>query len=86
MTIAGLGRLPLNNVMQYPTGRWGFVGTVDGRLAAEHTDGTPLTEQEMIDCRKFGRGLFKNIRSRSWETREEAIAAADAIGAEVSNR
>lgn len=69
--------LPSNALIQFPSGRWGFVGRVDARLSMS---GTP---EEIETARRFGEGLSKAKRL-SWATREEAVAAAAAIGAEIT--
>ncbi len=35
--MTGYGRFPTNVLIRYPTGRWGFVGSVDARLAYADT-------------------------------------------------
>lgn len=85
--LATVSNLPQNVVMLNPAGTWSFVGAVDIRLSYFRRDGQPLTEQEVSGIRSHGAGLYrKTIGSCTWPTREAAIAAADAIGATVSNR
>lgn len=58
------GIYPENQLIQYHTGWWGFVGKVDAQLAFE-----PGTE-----------------RTRAWPTREDALNAANLIGAKVDHQ
>lgn len=78
-----LGKLPLC-VNQYPTGRWGFVGRVPADLAWTSLDGGPPDPAEVDVASQFG-ARFAKVRSRSWETREDALRAAAEIGAEVKS-
>lgn len=81
-----IGNLPPNVVTQYPSGRWGFVGRVDGRLAHEALDGSELDARTLRDIASFGPGLFAHkARHRTWNTREEAIEAARELGIEVQS-
>jgi len=41
-----MGRLPDNHIDRYPSGKWGFVGRVDGRLMYEGKGGKPLSPEE----------------------------------------
>lgn len=75
------GMLPLA-LIQYPSGRWGFVGKVPAELAFTALDGgTPDPEQVKIAC-AFGPSLAK-VKARTWATAEEARAEAEAAGHEV---
>src|SRR5256885_7009828 len=74
------------SVIRYPTGRFGFVGSVPAVLAVE-TDDPSLIEvgarcglglAQRIAAR---RGKF--IRSRAWDTREAALAEAARQGFSV---
>jgi hypothetical protein len=76
------GKLPLN-VIQFPTGTWGFVGRVPAALAHVMTDGSPVTAEAAKIAASFGPALA-NVKTRAWETREAAVAAAQDLGFDVS--
>jgi hypothetical protein len=71
-------------VTQHPSGRWGFVGSVPMDLAfVDPVDGGPPDPAEAAKRASFG-GRFGNVKRRSWATREDALAAADALGYDVA--
>ena len=73
-------KLPTNSLIQYPSGRWGFVGRVDAELAyVDAATGGPATPEQMKDARQFGPRLAR-VKERAWDTAEEALAAARAVG------
>jgi hypothetical protein len=74
---------PLLNVIQYPSGRWGFVGRIPLSLAFAAPDGSPADPKEADIRRQFG-GSFGRVKARSWESRAAAIADAKALGFEVA--
>ena len=75
---------PAACLIKFPSGRWGFVGSVDYRLAfVRKEDGSEPTIAEVEKAKSFGVG-FSNLKTRAWETKEAAIAAADAIGAKLN--
>ena len=79
------GALPENVLIQFPSGRWGFVGHVDSRLSYTMLDGSPVTAEAAAIVSGFGPALAK-VRTRAWETPEAALAAAEAIGAMVTGK
>lgn len=72
-----IGHLPLS-VIQYPTGRWGFVGRVPAALSYAQKDGSAPTAKQLDAAAHCGPG-FAGLKPRSWETRESAIAALSAL-------
>lgn len=62
------------HAIQYPTGRWGLAGTVPVSAGYARKDGAPLTadDVEMI-CHT---GSSPHCRTRTYATKEEALAAA----------
>jgi hypothetical protein len=72
------GRLPSNQIIRYPSGRYGFVGSVDARLAYETLSGEEPTEAQMDAARRVGPRLA-GLRSRSWATEEAALGALAAL-------
>jgi hypothetical protein len=65
------GKLPLC-VIQYPTKRWGFVGTVPACLAYTNTP---------EEIRKYhGMGITGKLKTRVWNTKEEALEACKEAG------
>jgi len=77
------GNLGLH-VLQYPSGRFGFVGHVPMELAFQHEDGTAPNEQEQKElvqanipsmvCKKYG------LKTRTFATEQDAILAAWSAG------
>ena len=67
-------------LMRFPSGKWGFVGSVPLQLAFEHKDGSELTVEEGHKVASFGVGLFKNIRTRTWIAAIDAMQAAQDVG------
>lgn len=63
--------------------KWAFVGKIDSRLAHVMADGSPVTEDAAKKAREHGPRLA-GVRTRTWDTEEEAIAAAKELGYEVS--
>ncbi len=76
--------LPVNAIIQFPSGRWGFTGKVSGELAFVNKDGGPPTEKQLQDAREFGPGLI-GIKGRAWDTKKEALAAAKRLGVDVTD-
>ena len=74
-----LGSLPKNLITQYPSGRWGFIGSVNTRLVYRRKDGQPLTDKDCQNIQQFGPGLLKHIESLSYATAQEAEQAAKEI-------
>lgn len=74
-----MGNLPKNSLIQYPTGRWGFVGSVDARLAYVAKDGSTPTKKMLQDALTFGPNLA-GVKTRAWNTKEEALQAAKELG------
>ena len=73
-SMALLAHLPTNVLIQFPSGRWGFVGHVDARLCYTSPDGGNADPAEIAKARSFGPALAK-IKRRSWDTATEAAAA-----------
>ena len=61
--------------MQYPTGRWGFVGCVSCSLAYVQLDGSPATEKQLETARGFGPRLA-HVKTRCLATKADALQAA----------
>ena len=79
-----LGSLPRNLITKYPSGRWGFVGSVNVRLVYQRKDGQPLTDKDCENIQQFGPGLLKHIKSLSYTTAQEAEQAAKDLGFEIT--
>ena len=65
-------KLPKNIVEQYPTGRWGFVGSVRADLAYVQRDGSPATDEQIEKCQQFGPRLAR-LTTRTWPNKEAAL-------------
>lgn len=72
------GGLPANQIIRYPSGRYGFVGRVDARLAYVTAEGGAPTEAQMDAARRCGPRIA-GIKTRSFASAEEAQAALDAL-------
>lgn len=82
--LAGFGKLPTNCLIQFPSGRWGFVGSVDPDLAyVDRETGGPPTDKQLETARQFGPRLAR-VATRTWATKAEAVAAAAAVGTPVT--
>ena len=83
--VFGIGTLPANNIIQYPSGRWGFVGSVDIRLAYTELDGSDLSDERARELVQFGPGLLRpRVKACAWPTRDAPIAAAQELGETVT--
>lgn len=71
----------------YPSGKWGFVGSVPCVLAYKYKEtGLPISDTDAKDIRQFGPGLImksRGIQICAWETAEAALEAAKTAGFEV---
>lgn len=80
------GNLGLH-VDHWPSGKFGFVGSIPIELAYEYADGSfPISDKDAKDIQSFGPGLVmksRGIRTRSWQSREAAIAEAERLGYKV---
>ena len=81
--ILGIGKLPANCLIKNPAKSFSFVGSVDARLGYKRKDGSEPSDEELRNAAKFGPRLA-GLVTRTYPTREAAIAAADAIGATVT--
>ena len=73
-------KLRENIVEQYPTGRWGFVGSVRADLAYIQRDGSPATEEQLKKCLQFGPRLAR-LKTRTWPTEEAALESLGNVNA-----
>ena len=81
---SALGSLGLH-VDKNPAGSFSFVGSVPGDLSYRMKDGSPVPSDLQKKIRDHGPGLFKDqIEPVTYKTREEAVAAATAMGLEVA--
>lgn len=72
------------HVIQYPSGRWGFVGKVPASLAYEYD-----SEDDVMTALQIGPGIAARIaakagrtfKTRSWSSQDEALAAKAALEA-----
>ena len=78
------GNLGLH-LTQYSTGKWGFAGSVPVHLTYTAKDGSPLTDDQIAAVRQVGPGIA-GVKSKTWGSAEEALAAADEMSAEVTDR
>ena len=78
----GIGKLPLHELIQYPSGRWGFAGRVDARLAYVTKDGKTPTANQFESARIAGPDIA-GLKTRAWDSMEQAIIAAQKLGIKV---
>ncbi len=71
-------KLPTNCLIQFPTGKWGYVGRVDVRLMFTAPDGGTPDPAEVDNARRFGPALAK-VKTRTWDTEAEAIVSAEKL-------
>ncbi len=80
-------KLPLC-VIQFPVGTWGFVGSVPLELKWVYDDSESV-RIAMQSGEGFARAIAKRegkiFKTCTWQTKEEAIAAATAAGYSVAN-
>jgi hypothetical protein len=62
------------SIIQYPTGRWGFVGLVPAELAYTQQNGQTPTPNQLELASLRGPGIV-GLRPMTWETREAAEGA-----------
>ena len=77
------------NVIQWPSGRFGFFGRVPAQLAYVKADGSEVPDAELrevsqssfpaMTCKRYG------IKTRGFDTEEQARDAAKAAGFEIDN-
>jgi len=76
------------HLIKYPSGRWGFAGTVPMQLAYAHDDGTPLSEAEAKELSESSIPTMyaKSIKAKSlsWPDKESALKAAKDAGVSVA--
>ena len=65
-----------------PAGTWSFGGSAPKDLAyADRATGAPISDEDAAQIAQHGPGLFRaRIRSRTWSTQADALAAARALG------
>ena len=65
-----------------PAGTWSFGGSVPKDLAyADRETGAPISDEDAAQIAQHGPGLFRaRIRSLTWPTEADALAAARALG------
>lgn len=64
------------SILQYPSGRYGLVGSVPGALAYTRVDGSVPTDQEIDDDLRLP-GNYRRLKNRTYASREEAQEAID---------
>lgn len=63
-------------VIQYPSGNWGFVGDVPAVLAYTDKEGNTPTHAQLKKAHHMG-PKFAGLQTRSWPTREAALEALE---------
>lgn len=63
------------SVIKNPAGTYHIVGSgIPANLAYVAKDGTPATDKQIADAKRFGPQLA-GVKTRTWETRDEAERA-----------
>ena len=91
--------LPTNEIIRFPTGKWGFVGRVSVSLLYGRKDDKPLThddEAEIVRLNSVGgrfvTGASTGYKRLVWDTREDAeaclatVVALDAVERKAAER
>ena len=76
------GPIPTNCLIRSPAGPWFFIGLVDGRLAFARPDGSEPTAEDIERAERLG-ARAANLKTRTWSSKAEALAAAAAISVDV---
>jgi hypothetical protein len=63
-------------LIQFPSGRWGFVGRVPATLAYICKDGSTPSKQQFENAHIAG-PHFAGLKARAWDTRSEAETALE---------
>lgn len=64
-----------NNLLQFPSGTWGFVGSVYQHLMFVKKDNSEITQDDLKNAGHFGPAVA-GVKQRSWPTPLEALKAA----------
>ncbi len=75
--------LPPNVLIKFPSGNWGFVGSVSVGLGYIQPNGQEATEEDYENARQVGPRLAGLIQ-RVWLTSMDAIEAAKELGCEIT--
>ena len=67
------------NLIQFPAGTWGFVGSVPMKLALVTKDGKTPTEEQFAAANQVGPKMA-GLKTRSWKTKAVALRAAKTEG------
>lgn len=70
------------HVIEYPNGGFGFVGSVPAQLAYVSKEGESISN-ELIEKQMRLPASYRSIKTRSWNTKQDAIEAAKQLGFEV---
>ena len=65
------------HVMQFPTGRWGFVGAVPAALAWQRKDGAPMTAADWHTVKHCSAPAMFGYKAVTFDTEAAARAALE---------
>lgn len=68
-----------NQLIQFPSGAWGYVGRVDARLAFTSLGGEAPDPRQIEIAQSFGPRLA-DVRMRTWKTHAAAVKSALELG------
>ena len=63
-------------VIQFPSKKWGFVGSVPCSLLYARKDGKPITNDDISSLHQAGPGFVPHVETMTWESEEAALAEA----------
>lgn len=82
------GGLAKNVLVQYPSGRWGFSGSVHSSLKYANLDGTPVSDATLKEIQGSSNPAMmakaRGVKTLSFETKEAALEHAKLNGQEVT--
>jgi len=81
------------HVIKYPSGNFGFTGSVPVELGYTNKDGSPLSDDDAAEAMKEVKysvpggvgGKYSKFKTRTWKTAKEALAAAKKAGYDVAD-
>jgi hypothetical protein len=79
-----VGGLPTNQLIDFPSGRWGFVGRAHAQLSWVKKDGEELSEEDIPILMDASNPSMLGYKQRSFKTVYEAFMAAKRLGQSIT--
>lgn len=67
------------HLIQYPSGNWGFVGSVPAKLAWKRKDGKPMADEDWRTIKYCSAPAMFGYIGCSWPTKEDAEKAREGL-------